>query len=94
MLLVVSGLAPVSAERTILAPAETAAQAARQMTEVVRQEKALQAAVNSYRFAGVEIVQPPAYFTAQPSTQPPEGPSAKGFAATDLTAHEQWASPR
>lgn len=87
-----TGLAPVSAERSILAPAETARQVLSQIEDVRAQQSRLQAGAQAQQLAGLEIAVPPAPLLSARLPLPPRGLSAQLSGATDLTAHEHRAA--
>ncbi len=88
---VVSGLVPVSAERTIIAPIETAEQVSLQISQMLSQERATLQNIHANRLNGLELTQPPLQLANVLAHEVPKAPIALMSASTDLNTHERRA---
>ena len=86
-----SGLSPVSAERTIVAPVETAVQVAEQISGMMDQQQAVLQNVHTNRLSGIEVIQPPAQLQNVSGKEVPRLPTGLMSAPTDLQTHDRRA---
>ncbi|WP_431309891.1 cell wall hydrolase [Algicella marina] len=90
-LLAASGVTPVSAHRTELAPVEVAAQVALQISEMKQQQAAVNASAQAQRMSGIEVFQPPLRLGEIKAQEAPRAPIARLAAASDSVAYDQRA---
>ncbi len=87
----VSGLTPVSMERTILAPAETATQVAAQIDAITAQERAVMRNVNANRMTGPAILATPTVLAPVRASESPKALLATLSPSRDLVTQDRRA---